>query len=155
MEKQLDILSQSLDRKLEVLKRIQEYNRLQEESFRDGTAKLEDFDEAVEEKGRLIQEVNQLDEGFELLYDGLSKELQGNAARYAPQIRVLQDKIAQVTDMSVSVQAQEKRNKKLIEDFFAQERVVLRQARKTSKAAYGYYKNMNASSQSQFYDNKK
>lgn len=155
MEKQLDILSQSLDRKLEVLKRIQEYNRLQEESFRNGTAKLEDFDEAVEEKGRLIQEVNQLDEGFELLYDGLSKELQGNAARYAPQIRVLQDKIAQVTDMSVSVQAQEKRNKKLIEEFFAQERVVLRQARKTSKAAYGYYKNMSASGQSQLYDNKK
>ena len=62
METQLDILSETLDKKLLVLKRIQEYNKVQEQSFQNGQAKLQDFDEAVEEKGRLIEELNRLDE---------------------------------------------------------------------------------------------
>lgn len=156
MESQLNILSESLDRKIQVLKKIQEYNLAQEQSFKSGEAKLEDFDEAVEQKGRLIEEVNKLDEGFDLLYARLSEELQGNRERYASQIKVLQQKVAQVTEMSVTIQAQEQRNKKLVEDFFARERASIREGRKASKAAYGYYKNMSGanSAQSQFYDSK-
>lgn len=157
MESQLSILSESLDKKLQVLQKITEYNKLQEQSFQNGTAKLEDFDEAVEQKGRLIEEISRLDEGFELLYARLAEELQGNRERYKDQILVLQQKVAQVTELSVAIQAQEQRNKKLVEEFFARERRNIRESRKASKAAYGYYKSMSAASyiQPQIYDNKK
>ena len=69
------------------------------------------FDDAVEEKQRLIDEVVHLDEGFEIMYEKLARELEGNRERYAAQIRELQKKVSRVTELSVTVQAQEARNK--------------------------------------------
>ena len=156
METQLDILSETLDKKLLVLNKIQEYNKIQEQSFQNGQVRLQDFDEAVEQKGRLIEEINRLDEGFELLYERLARELRENRQRYALQIKALQQKVARVTELSVAVQAQEQRNKKLVEDFFAGQKEQIGKNRKTSKAAYGYYKNMSGGNyeQPQFFDDK-
>ena len=87
MENQLTILSESLDKKLEVLQKIREYNKRQEEIFSAEKVDMSLFDDAVEEKQRLIDEVVRLDEGFEILYEKLAKELEGNRQRYAAQIR--------------------------------------------------------------------
>lgn len=142
MENSLSILSESLDQKLQVLRDIQDYNTKQEEAFTKQQPDLGSFDQAIEEKDGLIERLIKLDDGFELLYERLSKQLEGNKEKYAVQIRELQNKIAQITELSVSVQAQEARNKKLIEDYFARERTGIRQGRVGSKAAYDYYKNM-------------
>ena len=56
MESQLTILSESLDRKLEVLQKIQEYNKRQEEVFSAEKVDIRQFDAAVEEKQHLIDE---------------------------------------------------------------------------------------------------
>lgn len=156
MENQLTILSESLDKKLQVLNEIQEYNRKQEQSFLEETANLDDFDAAIEEKGRLIERLSKLDEGFEAVYGKLAEELKGNREKYKFQIRDLQDKIRQVTELGVTIQAQEQRNKKLVEQYFAKERNHIRQSRKSSKAAYDYYKSMSRSvvAPSQFMDSK-
>lgn len=145
MESQLNILAESLDKKLEVLKEIQKYNAEQEKSFQDGQADLDSFDAAVARKGQLIDKLLKLDSGFETMYAGLSEELKGNREKYAEQIKVLKQKVTEVTELSVSVQAQEQRNKKLIEEYFAKEREGIRNGRKSSKAAYDYYKNMSRS----------
>lgn len=157
MESQLNILSESLDKKLEVLKEIQMYNEEQEKSFTCGQADLDNFDAAVEKKGQLIEKLQRLDVGFETMYARLSEELKGNREKYAEQIKVLKQKVSEVTELSVTVQAQEKRNKKLVEEYFAKEREGIRSNRKTSKAAYDYYKNMNRSNYipPQFMDSKK
>lgn len=156
MESQLDILSESLDKKLSVLQEIQEYNERQAQDFAEGRADLDSFDEAMEEKDRLIEKISKLDEGFELLYEKLAEELKDNRERYAAQIKVLQDKISKVTEMSVSIQAQEARNKKLVEAYFVNARRGLNQNRKNSKAAYDYYKSMSGTTgqQSRFMDSK-
>lgn len=157
MESQLTILSESLDKKLEVLRKIQDYNKRQEEIFSAEKVDMSLFDDAVEEKQHLIDEVVRLDEGFEIMYEKLAKELEGNRERYAVQIRELQKKVSQVTELSVSVQAQEARNKKLVESYFAKERAGLGQRRKNAKSAYDYYKSMSGGAyvQPQMYDNKK
>lgn len=156
MENQLTILSESLDKKLQVLNEIQEYNRKQEQSFLEETANLDDFDAAIEEKGRLIERLSKLDEGFEMVYDRLAEELKGNREKYKLQIRELQDKIRQVTELGISIQAQEKRNKKLVEQYFAKAHNNIHQDRKNSKAVYDYYKRMSGISMptSQFMDSK-
>lgn len=143
MENSLTILSESLDKKLEVLQKVQEYNKRQEKAFTEETIDLDDFDAAIEEKGRLIDEINRLDAGFETLYAKLADELKNNRERYAAQIRELQQKVTAVTDLSVTVQAQEARNKQLVEQYFAKRRVGIKEGRTSSKAAYNYYKNMN------------
>ena len=156
MENQLTILSESLDRKLAVLEDIQAYNRKQEMAFSENVPDMESFDEALEEKEELIQRLEKLDEGFELLYERIAEQLKDNRAQYAQQIRELQEKIRRVTDLGVSIQAQEARNKKLIEEYFDRARKGIKQGRQGSKVAYDYYRNMSGGSYNmpQFMDSK-
>ena len=142
MENSLRILSDSLDKKMEVLRRIQNYNREQEKAFTEGQADLNAFDRAIEEKDALIEELMKLDDGFETLFERISGEIKEKKQAYAPQIAILQKKISEITELSVSIQTQEARNKKLVEEFFSKERSKLGNERKGSKAAYDYYKSM-------------
>lgn len=153
----LTLLEESLRRKLQVMEEIQKYNLRQQELFGSGEADLDKFDEYVAEKGALIDRLTALDSGFEKLYAKVAEELQGNQERYAEQIRTLQGLVTQVTDKSVDIQAQEARNKKLIEDFFRKERDGIKMGRKSTKAAIGYYKTMSKSAvvAPQFMDSKK
>lgn len=156
MENQLTILSESLEKKRQVLLEIQKYNKRQEEIFTSEEVDMDGFDAAVEEKGRLIEKLTKLDNGFELLYERLKEQLQNGRAQYAEQIRQIQQQIEVLTELSVTVQAQEKRNKMLIEQYFAKQRIGLREKRTVSKAAYDYYKKTNYSGmvQPRFMDSK-
>lgn len=156
MENQLVILAESLDKKIQVLTEIQEYNKRQEQVFSAEAVDMDGFDAAVEEKGKLIEKLTLLDSGFESMYAKLSEQLKDNRAKYATEIRALQEKITTITEMSVTIQAQEKRNKQLVEQYFAKERMGLQQSRKASKAAYDYYRRVSSvsSEQPRFYDSK-
>ncbi len=156
MSNYLTVLEESLQKKITVLEQIQEYNERQRQIFQEGNPKLNEFDSYIEEKAKLIDEINKLDNGFEILYANVSAELQGNREKYATQIKALQELITQVTEKSVVIQAQEARNKTLIEEYFAKQRSGIREGRKSSKAAIGYYKNMSKSNyvESHYLDSK-
>lgn len=138
----LNILEESLRKKLGVLDKIQLYNEKQYECFSAEMIDMAGFDEAIEDKGKLIEELAKLDEGFETLYANIADQLQKEKAKHSLQIKILQDLIRQVTEKSVSIQAQEARNKALIEAYFAKEKKQIREGRVSSKAAYGYYKSL-------------
>ena len=156
-ENYLTLLEESLRKKLQVMADIQAYNLRQSELFQSNSADLDKFDEYVEEKGRLVDRLTELDNGFEKLYAKVAAQLEGNRALYATQIRTLQGLVKEVTDTSVAIQAQEARNKKLIEDYFRKEREGIRDGRKSSKAAINYYRTMSKSAvvQPAFMDSKK
>lgn len=153
----LTLLEESLRRKLQVMEEIQKYNMRQQEIFQSGEVDIDKFDEYVSEKGVLIDKLTALDSGFEKLYAKVSEELQGSREQYADQIRTLQGLVTQVTDRSVDIQAQEARNKKLVEDFFRRERDGIKIGRKSTKAAIGYSKTMSKTAvvAPQFMDSKK
>ncbi len=153
----LTLLEESLRRKLQVMEEIQKYNMRQQEIFQSGEVDIDKFDEYVAEKGVLIDKLTALDSGFEKLYAKVSEELQGSREQYADQIRTLQGLVTQVTDRSVDIQAQEARNKKLVENFFRRERDGIKIGRKSTKAAIGYYKTMSKTAvvAPQFMDSKK
>lgn len=153
----LTLLEESLRRKLQVMDEIQKYNLRQQEIFQAEDVDMDRFDEYVEEKGSLIEKLTALDNGFEKLYANVAEELKDNRGQYAEQIRTLQELVTKVTDTSVAIQAQEARNKKLLEDFFVKKRKDLHMNRKTSKAAIDYYRNMSRSAvmMPQFMDSKK
>lgn len=142
MNNSLTILAQSLEKKIDVLKRIQQYNEEQEKCFAGEEPDLESFDAAMEEKDALIDELLRLDEGFESLYANLKEELDQNRSKYATEIKGLQEQIKVVTALSNNIQIKEARNKKLIEDYFAKRRGGIKSGRQQSRAAYDYYKNM-------------
>ena len=92
----LNILEDSLKKKIDVLKRIGEVNDAQTEVLKEESVDLESFDRLVDEKDRYIDELTKLDEGFEALYDNVKQELDGNRQKYAEQIRRLQELITQI-----------------------------------------------------------
>lgn len=155
-ESYLKVLEDSLEKKLQIMQRLQEYSTEQQKIFQAPAVELEKFDEYVDKKDKLIEELTALDNGFETLYRNVSRELEGNREKYGPQIKRLQELVTRVTEESVAIQAQEARNKKLVEDYFRRERASLAQNRKTSKAAFDYYRNMSNTNvpSSQFLDNK-
>ena len=156
-ENYLNILEESLKEKLQITAKIREYNSLKSDVFQSEKVDLAKFDEYVDEKSKLIEKLNTLDKGFETLYEKIAGELKENREKYGAQIKRLQELIARVTEDSMTIQAQEARNKKLVEEYFHRERVNIRQSRKNSKAAYDYYKNGNKlnSLSPQYMDSKK
>lgn len=141
----LTLLEESLKRKLQVMAEIREYNRRQQEIFESDKVDMDKFDEYVEQKGALVEKVTALDNGFEKLYANVAEELRDNRELYADQIKRLQALVTEVTDENVNIQAEEARNRKLIEAYFNRERDGIRLGRKSSKAAIDYYKTMRRS----------
>ncbi len=142
MNNSLNVLSDSLDVKLEVLEKLLKYTNTQKEIFEADNPDMEEFDRIFDEKDVLLDKLESLDEGFEELYKRVSDQLKENRSQYATQIKSLQDKISHITELSASIQAQEARNKKMIDEYFARERQGIKQNRVSSKAAFDYYRNM-------------
>lgn len=139
----LDILEDSLKKKKTVLESIEKYNLSQSELLKDEKFDMEQFDALVDKKDACIEELEKLDEGFETVYEQIKDDLSHNRGSYTEQIKRLQELISQVTEKSVSIQAQESRNKDMVSAYFKKERETLGQGRKSSKAAYSYYQNLN------------
>lgn len=153
----LDMLEESLEKKLEILNQIEEQNEKQRDVLQDLVKVNENaFDETVEIKGKLIEQLLSLDEGFQSLFDKVKSEVGTDKKRYSDQIKRMQRLIQEITGMSASVEAAEHRNKKLAEKYFSSARERMNQNRQSSSAAFNYYQTMNnfKNIPPQFYDTK-
>ena len=156
-ETYLAIMLQSIKKKEQVLDEIIRLNDLQKKQLTDQATPVDDFDKTVEDKSACIDQLDQLDSGFEKLYAQVQKELQANKEQYADTIRELQKRIRSVTDNSIMIQAQEARNKDLMMQKFTTVRKHAKDVRANSKAITGYYKTMTHSGymDSRYMDGKK
>lgn len=139
----LQILRDSLIKKLEILKQIEKKSLEQAEMLKSSNADFEAIDENMDEKARLIEQITALDDGFESLYQRIKAELEPHKDKYKAEIAVLQKLIVQVTEKSTSIQAIEARNKAEIELVFSRERKSLQSKRNAMSVARDYYQNMN------------
>ena len=156
-ETYLAIMLQSLKKKEQVLDEIIRLNDLQKKQLTDQATPVDDFDKTVEDKRDCIDQLDQLDSGFEKLYAQVQEELQANKEQYADTIKALQKCIRSVTDKSIMIQAQEARNKDLMMQKFTTVRKHAKDVRANSKAITGYYKTMTHSGymDSRYMDGKK
>ncbi len=138
----ISIMLQSLEKKEKVLAEISRLNDVQKEHLDGEEGSAEGFDETVEAKAKLIEQLEYLDSGFEKLYAQVAEELGENPGAHATEIRKMQDLIRRITDDSVLIQAQEARNKSMMVQKFATVKRQAQSVRKSSKAITGYYKSM-------------
>ena len=140
----LDMLEDSLIKKLEILDKITQENEIQREILTEVNEDDQDaFDKTVDRKAELIDQLELLDEGFQTLFDNIKAEVTGNKDAYRDQIKRLQDLIRQVSDKSASIEASEHRNKRLAEQYFSGLRQKMNNSRQSSAVAFNYYRNMN------------
>lgn len=136
------IMLQSLKKKEQVLDEIIRLDDQQKDTLTDSECPFDVFDETVEAKSACIDQLNQLDSGFEKLYAQVAEELDQNREDYAKEIRDMQQCIRRVTDKSVKIQAQEARNKQLMKEKFSTVQKQATDVRKNSRAITGYYNSM-------------
>lgn len=156
-ETYIEIMLQSLNKKIQVLDAIIEQNIKQKEILEDPKAAIEDFDATMDQKAALIEQMQHLDSGFEKLFDRVKEMLADHKEDYAEEIRSMQSCIRRITDRSMEIQAQEARNKELMIRKFTYVKETAKSVRTNSKIANQYYKNMMRLNyvDPQFMDNKK
>ena len=156
-EQYVEIMIQSLRKKINVLDTIIKLDEEQKEGLENPKLTPDEFDETVEKKSDMIKQLEQLDSGFEKLFERMVVELENNKDFYKDQILLMKDLIRQITDKSVEIQAQEARNKELMTRKFASIKTQARNVRKGAKAVTQYYHSMNKTGalDSQFWDQKK
>lgn len=156
-EAYIDVMLQSLKKKEQILEQIVSLDDLQKKQLENPECTADEFDATVEEKAGLIEQLEQLDDGFEKMYERMKGELQENRTAYADQIRKMQELIRSITDKSVQIQAQEARNKDLMVQRFARVKRQAKEIRSNNKATTEYYRSMSQVNyiDPQFMDNKK
>ncbi|MGN0481812.1 MAG: flagellar export chaperone FlgN [Lachnospiraceae bacterium] len=152
----IDIILESLNKKNQVLDRIIEFDAAQKALLSAPEVDADEFESSLDIKAELIKQLEDLDEGFTSVYDRVKSELAAHKEEFSSQIGSMKELISQITDKSVRIQAQEARNKKLAQEYFARARKENGQARRTSTMTNSYYKSMHqADSTSQFFDKQK
>lgn len=157
MDMYLDMLQDSLKRKLDILNRIMEYQREESDMLKGESMDMEAFDRSINEKVALAESIDSLDDGFEQVYDRVRTEMINHKEKYAVQIRAMQNMIGEISEKGVFIQAEENRIKLEVDNYAKRERAALRQKRDNGKAARSYYNNMKKLNyvDSQFMDKKK
>lgn len=151
------MLEESLQKKITILQKLQDLSIEQEEILTDPQSEVEAFEENVEAKERLLDELELLDEGFETLYNKVKDEIETNKDAYKSNIEKMQNYIRKITEYSTNLQVIEHRNHEHAMKKFSSVRSKAREMRKSGKAVTSYYKNMSRVNtiDPQFMDSKK
>jgi len=153
----VQMMRESLENKVSLLKQIKEKNKEQGEILQDDNSLPEAFEETITAKENLINHITRLDDGFEQLYNRVKESLSLNRNEYSGEIRKMQMLIEEITDLSQTIQAQEQRNRDLAEKRFSTITGKVKEVRKSQQAVNTYYKTMmdRAVVDPQFMDNRK
>ena len=155
-ENYLQIMIDSMLKKKGILKQIIAFNEEQEELLKEEEFNGDAFQKNMENKSDCIDELNALDDGFQMIYDRIKADINEYKARYKEDIKTLQQLIKEVTELGVTIQAQESRNHVKADMKFRQLRQETKTAKRSVSMANKYYKNMSRiSSEPQFMDQKK
>ena len=135
----LKILDESLDKKLALLKEIEDLSLSQSVMIEDGAA-FEDIDANMDDKAALIDRINKLDEGFQVMYDNIKENLEAQKEEYEDEIELIKKKISEVMSCSTQIQAIEARNKAAMEQRFAKAHKDIRSRTVHASQVQDYYK---------------
>lgn len=139
----LQILRDSLDKKLRLLLAIEEKSLEQSEMLKNTNVDLAAIDVNMDEKAELIEKVISLDDGFESIYEKIREYLLSNKEQYKDEIKMIKAMIEKITEKSASIQAIEARNKAQMEIVFSGQKKKIQSQRNAMSVAKDYYQNMN------------
>ena len=155
-ETYIQLLIDSLVKKQEVLNELMEITTRQQNIIDSESFEEDEFLKTISLKEEQIKSLEEMDRGFELVYDRIRENLSDNRKEYIPQITALKELVTIITDLSVRLQALEKRNKPKLEALLANKRKSIKNSRLSNETVTNYYKNMSnkPDTKSYFYDKK-
>lgn len=135
-------LKESLEKKVKVLEETYRICQMQSDIVNDREFDFERFDSLMDDKDICIENLDKLDEGFEIVYQRVQDELKANPGEYSSLIGQMKELITQITEISTSINALEERIKTGVSDAFIKERKGMAESKRSVNVAMNYYKNM-------------
>ena len=156
-EEYLELLIQSLKKKLLLLNRISVLNQDQRDILQDENADPDAFDINVRDKDDLIQQIVTPDAGFDEVYAHIKGLMERDHSAYEEQLEEMRGLIRQIMANDASIRVEEQRNYKLAQQKFADVKKQVREVKASQKMVNSYYQNMMKQSryQPQYMDRKK
>ena len=154
----VDVLHDSLSRKVDIVKEILALTKEQSEILSDEEMDSDRFDKIIDEKGVRIDEILEIDNGFNTMFERVRDVLQTDKEKYRSQIIEMQNYIRVITDMNVELESLEQSNKNKFDEFLHNKRSEIKNFNKSNSTAASYYRNMSNQHQSwqtYFLDKKK
>lgn len=138
----IEILKQSLTKKIELLDTIMALNVLQKDLLENPDLDPDELEENLNRKAELVEQLSKLDDGFGQIYDRVRTELMENRTAYAEDIAQMKRDITAIMDKSTAIQSQEKRNQVLMQQKFTSVKKQIKEVKKSRQAVNSYYRNM-------------
>lgn len=156
-ENYIQIMIQSLAKKEQVLDEVLRLSKNQAVWMGNPELTPDEFEKNISEKAEWIEKLEQLDDGFEMLYERVAEQLKSEKEKYANEIHTMQDYIRRITEKSMEIQTVEARNKAQVEEKFSSLRKQIRQIKDSQRMVKEYYRSMQKVNyiDPQFMDNKK
>ncbi len=154
----VDMMVDALRRKKKILLFLQEKTREQEILLKDEEMDPALFQALIDKKGEKIEELNQIDEGFDALFRNVEKEITTNREEYKSEILEMQKLIGEVSELGIQIQALEHQNSGHFKVYLANQRKTIREFHVNNRTASSYYQNManaHKSEQSYFFNETK
>lgn len=153
----LELLIQSLKKKLLLLNQIIVLNQQQKEMLMDENLDPDTLDVNVREKDELISQVTQLDDGFDEVYAHIADLMKKKHSDYEEELDRMRELIRQIMAKDASIRTDEQRNYELAQKKFARVKKQIREVKTSQKMVNRYYQNMMQQRQAdiQYMDNKK
>lgn len=152
------IMQDTLNKKEQVLQDILAVTRRQEQIIKEEAAlQTEELDHCMDLKSDYLKTLNQLDDGFEKLYQKVRTQFQSSPEDYAENVPAMQQSISRIMDLSISIQALERKNKLAMERYFLRHRKNIQSYKQSQQKVNQYYNSMAKFNphQSYFMDKKK
>lgn len=153
----INILKDTLRKKLHLLDMLIEETNTQEEYLSIKSVDIEEFENIIARKEPLIEQLTKLDDGFELIFERVGDAIKENKFLYQKDILELQEHIRLVIQKSILLQGKEKSNKEKLENYLSSRKMEIRNFKASNQAVSNYYKNMSDgyTGESIFLDKKK
>jgi flagellar biosynthesis/type III secretory pathway chaperone len=146
-----------LSKKQKVLEEIYAVTKKQEQLLKETAEQTEELDKCMDQKSDCLEKLNQLDDGFDVLYRKVKKELQESPGKFQKEIEELKKLVHDIMELSVSIQALEQKNKLAMERYFMRHRKNIQIYKSSRRRIDTYYNTMTGFNphQSYFMDKKK
>ncbi len=136
------MLIESQEKKISLLEEALELDEKQLELIRSENPDLDEIESSLDRKGRIVEELDKLDDGFESVYAKVRDELIENKEAHKDEIKRLQELISKITELLVKIQAEELRGNDEVERFLKSRKSRLKGNKSSVKAANTYALNM-------------
>jgi len=143
LKNELEILIESLQKKICLLNEILMNSKKQLAMTELEKFDLEEFDESVNKKTDLIKKMDQNDQGFDVVFDRVKTELIDNQNEYLVEIAQMQDLIRKILDIGSEIHVVEKQSREGLERYFKENKSKLQKGRRDGNAVLNYYKQVN------------